>query len=167
MSSGGGSGVGVSSGGGGSGVGVSSGGGSGVGVSSGGGGSGVGVSSGGGSGVGVSSGGGSGVGVSPGTEGSALGDADGSVRVAAATWLATTDDAQPAVDQLAAALDNENWWTRLRAANVLELLGVDGPKVVEQVRKAHEEATGEGNDPIGAGYVARASETILEKISSK
>jgi HEAT repeat protein len=94
----------------------------------------------------------------------ALGDADGSVRVAAATWLARTEDAQQAIDQLAAALGNENWWTRLRAANVLELLGMDAPPLIEQIRKTHEEAT--ADNAIGAGYVARATETILEKVGS-
>jgi uncharacterized sulfatase len=96
----------------------------------------------------------------------ALGDADDSVRVAAATWLAGTEDSQQALDQFAAALGSENWWTRLRAANVLELLGANTPAVVEQIRKTHEEATGAGNDPIGAGYVARTTQTLLEKVGN-
>jgi uncharacterized sulfatase len=91
----------------------------------------------------------------------ALGDADGSVRVAAATWLAPTEQPQQAINQLAAALGSGSWWNRLRAADVVELLGMDAPAVIEQVRKTHEEAT--SDNAIGAGYVARATETILEK----
>lgn len=94
----------------------------------------------------------------------ALRDPDGSVRVAAATWLAATDDSPAAVDQLAAELGNKNWWTKLRAANVLELLGVEAPAVIDQVRKAHEEAT--ADNAVGAGYVARATQTVLEKVES-
>jgi uncharacterized sulfatase len=95
-----------------------------------------------------------------------LEDKDGSVRVAIAMWMAAKQDSAPAVNVVIEALASDNWWERLRAANVLDALGAHSPLVVQRVREAHAEAARAGGDPIGAGYVARVAETILEKVGN-
>lgn len=90
-------------------------------------------------------------------------DASAAVSIEAASWLAHFEESrEAALGVLAAALDNEDWWTALRACRAIELLGEKAVSLKPQMRSVYDRTRhGEGDGNL---YLAFSAGAFLEKL---